>query len=161
MNLNWQRLCTCLCKDLLEFYREVSEETEGITANSVVKDLLDQLGNLNNRLLDIKVMAESEPNIPPLPFTESDPLDGSIRSINLPVNQFICQIKKNLLELKDEIQDRKREDENRQKVCAWVQGAWSSLNWIAEVMYCLFKKATSTCATRSKKGAYQTGATIY
>ena len=69
MNLNRQRLCACLCKDLLEFYREVCEETEGITANSVVKDLLDQLGNLNKRLLDIKVMADSDPNIPPLPFT--------------------------------------------------------------------------------------------
>ena len=85
MNLNRQRLCTCLHKDLLEFYREVSEKTEGITANSVVKDLLDQLGNLNKRLLDIKVMADSDPNIPPLPFTESDPLDGYIRNINLPV----------------------------------------------------------------------------
>ena len=61
-------------------------------------------------------MADSEPNIPPLPFTESDPLDGSIRSVNLPVNQFIHKIKKNLLELKDEIQDRKREEENRQKI---------------------------------------------
>merc|ERR1712030_180440 len=83
MYLNRQRLCACLRKDLLEFYREVNEETEGITANSVVKDLLDQLGNLNRRLLDIKIMADSEPNIPPLPFTESDPLDGSIRSVNL------------------------------------------------------------------------------
>ena len=92
------------------------EETEGITANSVVKDLLDQLGNLNKRLLDIKVMADSDPNIPPLPFTESDPLDGSIRSVNLPVSQFIYKIMKNLLELKDETQDRKREDENRQKI---------------------------------------------
>ena len=116
MQLNRQRLCTCLRKDLLEFYREVNEETEGITANSVVKDLLDQLGNLNKRLLDIKIMADSEPNIPPLPFAESDPLDGSIRSVNLPVNQFIHRIKKTLLELKDEIQDRKREEENRQKI---------------------------------------------
>ena len=57
-------------------------------------------------------MADSEPNIPPLPFAESDPLDGSIRSVNLPVNQFIHRIKKTLLELKDEIQDRKREEEN-------------------------------------------------
>ena len=108
MNLNRQRLCACLRKDLLEFYREVCEETEGITANSVVKDLLDQLGNLNKRLLDIKVMADSDPNIPPLPFTESDPLDGSITNINLPVSRFIYRIKKSLLELKGEIQDRKK-----------------------------------------------------
>ena len=39
--LNRQRLCTCLRKDLLEFFQEVNEETEGITANSVVKDLID------------------------------------------------------------------------------------------------------------------------
>ena len=59
---------------------------------------------------------DSEPNIPPLPFTESDPLDGSIRNINLPVSQFIHRIKKRLLELKDQIQDKKREDENHQKI---------------------------------------------
>ena len=61
-------------------------------------------------------MADSEPNIPPLPFTECDPLDGSIRSVNLPVNQFIHKVKKKLLELKDAIQDRKKEEENRQKI---------------------------------------------
>ena len=61
-------------------------------------------------------MADSDPNIPPLPFAESDPLDGSIRNINLPVSQFIYRIKKSLLELKDQIQDKKRDDENRQKI---------------------------------------------
>ena len=60
MNLNRQRLCAYLRKDLIQFHQEVCEETEGITASSVVKDLLDQLGNLNKRLLDIKVMAPSE-----------------------------------------------------------------------------------------------------
>ena len=88
------------------------EETEGITASSVVKDLIDQLGNLNKRLLDIKVMGDSERNIPPLPFTEHDPLDGSLRNINLPVGQFIQRIRKRLLELKEQIHDKKREDEN-------------------------------------------------
>ena len=61
-------------------------------------------------------MADSEPNIPPLPFTESDPLDGALRSVNLPVSLFLQKIKKKLLELKDTIQDRKREEENRQKI---------------------------------------------
>ena len=89
---------------------------EGLTASSVVKDLLDQQSNLNKRLLDIKIMADSEPNIPPLPFSEIDPLDGSIRNVNLSVSQFIHKIKKSLLELKDEIQDRKRDEENRQKI---------------------------------------------
>ena len=60
-----QRLCTCLHKDLLDFYKEVNEEVEGLTASSVVKDLLEQLSSLNKRLLDIKIMADSEPNIPP------------------------------------------------------------------------------------------------
>ena len=87
-----------------------------LTVSSVVKDLLDQLSNLNKRLLDIKIMADSEPNIPPLPFAESDPLVGSIMNVNLTVSQFIHRIKKNLLELKDVIQDRKREEENRQKI---------------------------------------------
>ena len=64
MNLNRQRLCTYLRKDLIQFHQEVCEETEGTTASSVLKDLIDQLGNLNKRLLNIKVMADSEPNIP-------------------------------------------------------------------------------------------------
>ena len=92
------------------------EETEGTTASAVVKELIDQLANLNKRLLDIKVMGDSEPNIPPLPFTEYDPLDGSLRNINLPVGQFIQRIRKRLLELKEQIHDKKREDENRQKI---------------------------------------------
>ena len=71
MNLNRQRLCTYLRKDLLQFHQEVCEETEGTTASAVVKDLIDQLANLNKRLLDIRVMGESEPNIPPLPFSQS------------------------------------------------------------------------------------------
>ena len=116
MNLNRQRLCTYLRKDLLQFHQEVCEETEGTTASAVVKDLIDQLANLNKRLLDIKVMGDSEPNIPPLPFTEYDPLDGSLRNINLPVGQFIQKIRKKLLELKEHLQDKKREDENRQKI---------------------------------------------
>ena len=116
MQLNRQRLCTCLRKDLLDFYKEVNEEVEGLTASSVVKDLLEQLSSLNKRLLDIKIMADSEPNIPPLPFSEIDPLDGSIRNVNLSVSQFIHKIKKSLLELKDEIQDRKRDKANRQKI---------------------------------------------
>ena len=66
--------------------------------------------------MDIKTMADSEPNIPPLPFIESDPLDGALRSVNLPVSLFLQKIKKKLLELKDTIQDRKREEENRQKI---------------------------------------------
>ena len=61
-------------------------------------------------------MADSEPNIPPLNFSEADPLDGSVRTVNLTASQFIHKIKKSLLELKDEIQDRKREEENRQKI---------------------------------------------
>ena len=61
-------------------------------------------------------MADSEPNIPPLPFSEIDPLDGSIRNVNLSVSQFIHKIKKSFLELKDEIQDRKCDEENRQKI---------------------------------------------
>ena len=69
MNLNRQRLCTYLRKDLIQFHQEVCEETEGTTASAVVKDLIDQLGNLNKRLLDIKVMADSDPNIPPLQRT--------------------------------------------------------------------------------------------
>ena len=61
-------------------------------------------------------MGDSEPNIPSLPFTEYDPLDGSLRNINLPVGQFIQKVRKKLLELKENIQDAKRENENRQKI---------------------------------------------
>ena len=92
------------------------EETEGTTASAVVKDLIDQLANLNKRLLDIKVMSDSEPNIAPLPFSEYDSLDGALRNINLPVEQFIQKVRKRLLELKENIQDEKRENENRQKI---------------------------------------------
>ena len=116
MLLRRERLCVCLRKDILEFHKEANEETEGTTSSSVVKDLLEQLQSLNRRLLDIKTMADSEPNIPPLPFIESDPLDGALRSVNLPVSLFLQKIKKKLLELKDTIQDRKREEENRQKI---------------------------------------------
>ena len=116
MLLSRERLCVCLRKDILEFHKEANEETEGTTSSSVVKDLLEQLQSLNRRLLDIKTMADSEPNIPPLPFIESDPLDGALRSVNLPVSLFLQKIKKKLLELKDTIQDRKREEENRQKI---------------------------------------------
>ena len=116
INLSRQRLCTYLRKDLLQFQQQVCKETEGTTATAVVKDLIDQLANLNKRLLDIKVMGDSEPNIPPLPFTEYDPLDGSLRNIKLSVGQFIQKIRKKLLELKEHIHDKKREDENRQKI---------------------------------------------
>ena len=98
MLLSIERLCVCLQKDILEFHKEANEETEGTTSSSVVKDLLEQLQNLNRRLLDIKTMADSEPNIPPLPFTESDPLDGALRSVNLPVSLFLQKIRKKLLE---------------------------------------------------------------
>ena len=116
MNLSRQRLCTYLRKDLLQFHQQVVDETEGTIAATVVKDLIDQLANLNRRLLDIKVMGDTEPNIAPLPFTEYDPLGGSIRNINLPVDLFIQKVRKRLLELKESINDAKREHENRQKI---------------------------------------------
>ena len=81
MNLSRQRLCTYLRKDLLQFQQQVCDETEATIAATVVKDLIDQLANLNKRLLLIKVMGDTEPNIAPLPFTEYDPLDGSLRNI--------------------------------------------------------------------------------
>ena len=61
-------------------------------------------------------MCDIEPDIQPIPFTEVDPLDGSARTVSLTVGQFIYRIKRNLLELKDQVQDKKREEENRQKI---------------------------------------------
>ena len=94
-------------KDLIEFHNEVNNEMEGFIAASVIKDLLEQLNGLNKRLLEIKLMSDIEPDIPLLPFTEIDPLDGSTRTVSLTVGQFIYRIKRNLLELKDKVQDKK------------------------------------------------------
>ena len=98
--------------------------------------------------------------------SQSDPLDGSIRNINLPVSQFIYKIKKTLLELKDQIQDRKREDENRQKILLQEglrlgPGRLKLLELDSRINGLLFKKGTSTFVMSSKRGASPTGATIY
>ena len=85
-------------------------------APSVVKDMLGQLNGLSKRHLDIKLMVDTEPNISPIPYTEADPVDGSLRTTNLPVGQFTSRIKRRLLELKDQVQDRRREEENRAKI---------------------------------------------
>ena len=116
LQVNRKRLCTYLKKDLIEFHSEVNNEMEGYIAASVIKDLLEQLNGLNKRLLEIKLMCDIEPDIQPIPFTEVDPLDGSARTVSLTVGQFIYRIKRNLLELKDQVQDKKREEENRQKI---------------------------------------------
>ena len=77
-------------------------------APSVIKDLLDQLSNLSKRHLDIKLMSDVEPDIAPIPYTEEDSVDGSLRTISLSVGQFTYRIKRRLIELKDKVQDRIR-----------------------------------------------------
>ena len=101
---------------MIEFSQEVNNEVEGYIAPSVIKDLLEQLSSLNKRFLEIKLMSDVEPNITPIPFTEEDSVDGSTRATSLPVGQFMYRIKRKLLELKDQMQDKKREEENRQKI---------------------------------------------
>merc|ERR1712055_104874 len=56
INLSRERLCNHLRKDLLQFQQQVIEKTEGTIAATVVKDLINQLANLNKRFLDIKIM---------------------------------------------------------------------------------------------------------
>ena len=73
----------------------------------MIKDLLDQLSGLNKRLLEIKLMSDIKPGITPILFTEVNPIYGSARTMDLPVGQFIYRIKKNLLELKDQVQNKK------------------------------------------------------
>ena len=114
--VNRNRLCTYLRKDLVEFSQEVNNEVEGYIAPSVIKDLLEQLSGLIKRFLEIKLMSDVDPDITPIPFTEEDSVDGSTRTISLPVGQFMYRIKRKLLELKDQVQDKKREEENRQKI---------------------------------------------
>ena len=114
--VNRNRLCTYLRKDLVEFSKEVNNEMEGYIAASVIKDLLEQLSGLNKRFLEIKLMSDVEPDITPIPFTEEDSIDGSARTISFPVGHFMYRIKRKLLELKDQVQDKKREEENGQKI---------------------------------------------
>ena len=108
LQVNRNRLCSYLRRDLIEFGQEVNDEVDGYIAPSVIKDLLDQLSNLSKRFLDIKLMSDIEPDIAPIPYIEEDSVDGSARTLSLPVGQFTYKIKRKLLELKDQVQDKKR-----------------------------------------------------
>ena len=61
-------------------------------------------------------MSDVEPDIAPIPYIEEDSVDGSARTLSLPVGQFTYKIKRKLLELKDQVQDKRREEENRAKI---------------------------------------------
>ena len=114
--MNRNRLYLYLRRDLIEIGQEVNDEVDGYIASSVIKELLDQLRNLSKRFLEIKLMSDVEPDIAPIPYIEKDSVDGSARTLSLPVGQFTYKIKRKLLELKDQVQDKRREEENRAKI---------------------------------------------
>ena len=61
-------------------------------------------------------MMDSDPKIEPIPLREFDPVTRSHRTPAYTVSQFIHKIKKKLLVLQDEVRDKKREKENREKI---------------------------------------------
>ena len=54
--------------------------------------------------------------IEPNPLREFDPVTRSYTTPAYTVSQFIHKIKKKLLVLQDEVRDKKREKENREKI---------------------------------------------
>ena len=108
-------MCSYLRRDLIEFGQEVNDEVDGHIAPSVIKDMLDQMSSLSKRHLDIKLMSDVEPDIVPIPYIEEDSVDGSARTLSLPVGQFTYKIKRKLLELKDQVQERKERRKTGQR----------------------------------------------
>ena len=92
------------------------EEEEDEMAPSVIKDLLDQVTEISRRQLEIRIKSDEDPKIPPIPLKEYDPISYSYRIMNHTIQSYLIKLKKKLLVLQDNIKDKKREKENREKI---------------------------------------------
>ena len=82
---------------------------------SVLKDFLDQLGDLKKRLTNIRSMDDNEPPVTPIDVTEYDS-DGEETVSTLTIEEFFSKMRRKLLHLKDKTTENKRKNENRDKV---------------------------------------------
>ena len=116
LQVNVTRLSNHLRKDLVDLGKEVYEEDEEQLAPSVIRDLLDQLSELSRRFLEIRTKMDEEPKIDPINLREFDPITMSHKTSSLSVPQYLHKLRKKLLILQDEVRDKKREKENREKI---------------------------------------------
>ena len=110
------RLSKHLRKDLVELGKEVFEEEVDQLAPSVIRDLLEQVSEISKRYLEIRTKMDEEPRIDPTGLREFDPTTMSHRTFTLPIPLYLNKLRKKLLILQDEVRDKRREKENREKI---------------------------------------------
>ena len=66
--------------------------------------------------MEIRTKSDEDPKIPPIPLKEFDPVTTSYRTLNYTIPSYLNKLKKKLLVLQDEIRDKRREKENREKI---------------------------------------------
>ena len=115
LQVNVAKLSKHLRKDLLELGKEVFEDEGDEMAPSVIRDLLEQVSEISRRYLEIRTKTDEDPKIPPIPLKEFDPVTTSYRTLSYTIPLYLNKLKKKLLILQDEVRDKRREKENREK----------------------------------------------
>ena len=113
LEVNVTRLCSHLRKDLVDLGKEAYDE-----------DLLDQLSELSKRYLGIRTMMDEDPKIDPISLREFNPIKSFHKILSYSVPQYLHKFRKKLLILQDEVRDKKREKENREKILLTKASSW-------------------------------------
>ena len=94
---------------------DVENTSDDELGQSIIKDFLDQLGDLKKRLSSIQSLDDKPIATPPIETREVGE-DGIEILSTVTVDEFLSSTKRTLLKLKDDKQELKRREENREKI---------------------------------------------